>query len=218
MASGRTPSSGASSRTISIARRPSSAHAARAWWYFSVAMRSAIAVGLSAFGIAASTASSIAAMAASNRDWSAPLACTRYFSRNAVEPSEVNHRATSRPSCVHALIVHPPPGTTITPMPFVDPSDGENTESVGSEMLRRNVVPAAGPRGAGYATSSGSPSIRLGGPSGHNLIVRVAPGTGTVIGSPREPLGLDRGDAVHRRAEGRLQPSTRVRTHRTGHE
>ena len=66
MASARTPYSSASPRTSSIARRPSSAHAARAWWYSSVAMRSAIDVGLLAFGIAAYTASSIAAMRSSN--------------------------------------------------------------------------------------------------------------------------------------------------------
>ena len=100
-----------------------------------------------------------------------------------MQPSEVNQRATSRPSCVQALIVHPPPGTTITPMPFVGRSVGEKTESVGSEMLRRNVVPAATPGGAGYSTSAGTPSMRVGGPSGHSRIVRAAPGTVAVIES-----------------------------------
>src|SRR4051812_48874894 len=65
---------------------------------------------------------------------------------------------------------------TMIPTPFPDPVGGEKTVSVGSEMLRRNVPPAASPAGAGYSTSSGTASMRDGGasPSGHRVIVSTA--------------------------------------------
>src|SRR4051812_11314393 len=73
-------------------------------------------------------------------------------------------------------MVHPPPGMTITPTPFPDPGAGAKTLRVGSEMLRRNVVPAARPARTAYSTSSGTPSMTVGGPSGpgHSRMVSEA--------------------------------------------
>ena len=61
----------------------------------------------------------------------------------------------------------------MTPTPLLEAA-GVNTVSVGSEMLRRNVVPIATPARTGYSTSSGTPSIRVGGPSGQSLMISVA--------------------------------------------
>ena len=52
---------------------------------------------------------------------SGSVACTRYFKRKAVYPSDVSQSATSRPSWVQALMVHPPPGTTMMPNPLPVP-------------------------------------------------------------------------------------------------
>ena len=67
---------------------------------------------------------SISAMLASNAACSPPDACTRYLRRKAVKPSADSQRATSTPSWSQAWIVQPPPGTTITPIPFGSPCAG----------------------------------------------------------------------------------------------
>ena len=58
---------------------------------------------------------------------------------------------------------------------------GANTVSVGSEMLRRNVVSTASPAAPGSATSSPTPSIGVGGPSGHRSMMISASWTAAVV-------------------------------------
>src|SRR5262249_6621891 len=130
--------------------------------------------GFFAFGVAATRPASMAAISDSNTAWSGCDACTRYLRRNAVKPSDVSQWATSSPSWLQALTVHPPPGTTMTPRPFAVLAGGLKSEGVGWEMWRRNAAPLAPPACTSYATSAGMPSTRVGGPSGHSVIVSVA--------------------------------------------
>ncbi len=43
---------------------------------------------------------------------------TRYFSSTAVTPSFWSHSHVSEPSCSMARMLYPPPGATITAVPF----------------------------------------------------------------------------------------------------